>query len=208
MYSTETELTNDILKLQADVLGEDVKTDHPYLKKNKSAAKSKQLITERGFIVGAINELVSGQDSLTDVTEKALATVYNVLGQIALDQSLKERVLEKAPSLIELVLQMNQEIINLNLNKFENFEDVFDVADDTVTFTLSKGNIDFNSIKVFVNGVYYKRDPETYSIDETANTVTWLLNEDNGGFSLKDSQVIINYNYKEVITNEEEPNNG
>lgn len=206
MYSTENELTNDILKLQADVLGEDVKNDHPYLKKNKSAAKSKQLITERNFIVGAINELSSGQEALADVTEKALATVYNVLGQIALDQTLKERVLAEAPSLIELVLEMNKEISKLNIKKSENIEDVFNIIDNTNMLTLSKNNIDINSIKVYVNGIYYPQNGNFYSVDQENNTVTWLFNESNGGFSLKDSEVTINYNY--LVETEEEQNNG
>ena len=224
MYSTETELTNDILKLQADILGEDVKTDHPYLKKNKSANKSKQLITDRGFIVGAINELKTSQDTLTESTLEALSTVYNVLGQIGSDDTLKERVLAEAPSLIELVLEMNnaigeladnpatielaEELQKIGIVKYEYIEEVINVDDDvnTTTFSISKPTIDYDSLKFFVNGIYYPNNGETYTVNKDNRSIIWTATSDNGGFDLDNCQVIMSYNYQ--VDFEEEPNNG
>lgn len=206
MYSTDTELTNDILKLQADVLGEDVKTDHPYLKKSKSAAKSKQLTTERGFVVGAINELVSNQTSLDESVKASISVVYETLGQLTTNLELKERVLKEAPSLIELVLSLNTKVKNEIANKYTFHEQTFQVNDNTETFNLDKTGIDFSTFKFYVNGIYYPQNKNFYSIDQDNNTVTWLFNESNGGFALKDSEVTINYNY--LIETEEEQNNG
>lgn len=232
MYSTETELTNDILKLQADVLGEDIDEDHPYLKKNKNASKSKQFITDRKFVIGAINELVSSQEALSGTTEDALATVYGVLGQIALDQTLKERVLEEAPSLIELVLQLSkdfkemkenpssggitnlqEELKKLGMVKYERQEDIFNIEDDgeeTHTFTLTKNNIDTDSIKLYINGLYYPNENKSMYIFGTEGnglTISWALeNDPEKGFDLSGSQVIVEYSYE--VEDEEEPNNG
>lgn len=223
MYSTETELTNDILKLQADVLGENIDEDHPYLKKNKSASKSKQFITDRKFVIGAINELVSSQEALSGTTEDALATVYSVLGQIALDQTLKERVLEEAPSLIELVLEMNTQIQEMGSNpstmdlaeelkkigivKYEHIEEIFKVDDpDTTTFSISKPTIDYDSLMVYVNGIYYPNNGDTYTVNKDNHSIIWTSTLDNGGFNLDGCQVVISYNYQ--IETEEETNNG
>ena len=225
MYSTETELTNDILKLQSDILGEVISEDHPYLKKSKIASKNKQLETSKKFIIGAINELNINQGSLNRSVNESLATVYSVLGQISENQELKDQVLAKAPSLIDLVLQMNDTIEEIKNNpsqeeidiaeelrkagiiKYSYNEEIINVNDDSKTFKLSKDNIDFSSLKFFVNGIYYPQDNNIYTIDESNNEITWALDDpENGGFSLKDSQVIISYNYE--IETEEEQNNG
>ena len=206
MYSTDTELTNDIKKLQADVLGENVKDDHPYLKKNKSAAKSKQLTTERGFIVGAINELVSSQANLDESVKASINVIYETLGQLTSNVELKERVLKEAPSLIDLVLNLNTEVKNEIANKYVFHEQTFQVTDNTETFQLDKSNIDFSTFKFYVNGVYYPQNKDFYSVDQENNLVIWLFNESNGGFNLKDSEITINYNY--LVKTEEEQNNG
>ena len=204
MYSTETELTNNIKKLQADILGEDVKTDHPYLKKNKSAAKSKLLNTDRTFIIGAINELLDKQNALDESTKRMLSDVYSVLGQVTSDMTLGERVLAEAPSLIELSLNNSKKIRRNENTKF--YEQNIQVTDDTETFNLDKTNIDFSTFKFYVNGIYYPQNKNFYLVDQENNTVTWLYNESNDGFALKDSEVTINYNY--LIETEEEQNNG
>lgn len=206
MYSSETELTNDIKKLQADILGEDVKTNHPYLTKNKSAAKSKLLTTDRTFIIGAINELLDKQNTLDESTKRMLSDVYSVLGQVTSDMTLGERVLAEAPSLIELVLSLNTAIKNGVVNKYTFHEQTFQVNDDTETFNLDKTEIDFSTFKFYINGIYYPQNKNFYLIDQDNNTVTWLFNESNGGFALKDSEVTINYNY--LVETEEEQNNG
>lgn len=204
MYSTETELTNDILKLQADILGENVKDDHPYLKKSKSPAKSKQLTTDRGFIVGAINELVDSQSNLDESVKASISVIYETLGQLTSNIELKDRVLAEAPSLIELVLDNSKKIRKNEKIKFH--EQNIQVTDNTETFQLDKTGIDFSTFKFYVNGIYYPQNKNFYSVDQENNTVTWLYNESNDGFALKDSEVTINYNY--LIETEEEQNNG
>lgn len=189
---TSAVLSTNIYEMQHDILAEDL-SGNPLMKKTKNEMTSAKLITTNQRVVGAVNELVKNQENLSVITKNALQTMYNILGDTLLNEDLKERLQQIAPTVIEAVLLLNERAEEEKDFIKDDYEDVFLVGEETShVFCLSHRPI--GKIRLYIDGLRYFSNTYTYSREK--NAVEWIFTADNGGFDIEDSEVVIEYDYK------------
>ena len=195
MYSSTAGLTRNINELQSDVLAENL-ASNPYLKYHVIIEKNKQLNTTSKNVIGAINEVLRKTNSASTTNKAALAELYNVLGHVGVQPELTKKVLSHSTSLIQLVLDMLDRIDSNDALRTIDYKDQYTVG-ETVQHTFRLSHKPRNeSVKFFVNGVQYSNIHKVaYTYDSDQNQITWLFTEDNHGFDITDSEVVIEYQY-------------
>ena len=203
MYSTTTNLTNNIHELQADVLAENLESN-PYLKYHILIEKNKKLGTINQNIVGAINELLKKINSANATYRTSLAEMYALIGHIGSRPDLTRRILSKNESLVDYVLSLNDRVNIIDEKSSVPTQDVFNIGEEKqhdfpLNHIPTTGDIDFA-----VNGVrYYNTESRAYYYDSDNNIITWKFDEDDGGFDLVDCEVVIKYTYNPTAEQEE-----
>lgn len=191
MYSSTAGLTNNINELQSDILAEKL-SNNPYLKHHVLIEKNNKLGTSSQTIIGAINELLRKNQSISDTNKAALVELYNVLGHVGVHPELVSRVLGEAPSLIELVLDILERVNNADTTRIVAQKDSFMIGEEARNlFALSHIPIN-GSVTININGVRYY---DGFKVDNDNLMLLWLFDEQEGGFDIKDSEVIIEYSY-------------
>ena len=147
MYSTTTNLTNNIHELQADVLAENLESN-PYLKYHILIEKNKKLGTINQNIVGAINELLKKINSANATYRTSLAEMYALIGHIGSRPDLTRRVLSKNESLVDYVLSLNDRVNIIDEKSSVPTQDVFNIGEEKqhdfpLNHIPTTGDIDF-----------------------------------------------------------------
>ena len=188
-------MTQNINELQSDILAEKL-SNNPYLKYHVLIEKNKQLNTSSKTIIGAINEVLRKTNSAVSTNKAALAELYNVLGHVGMKPELVHSVLAQAPSLIELVLELNNKLSVVEVARNVNFKDQF-VTGEQPQFTFRLSHLPKeDSLKMFVNGVqYFNTNVVAYTFDEDKREVNWVFDAERGGFDPVNSEVIFEYTY-------------
>lgn len=195
MYSSTNGLTQNINELQSDILAEKL-SNNPYLKYHVLIEKNKQLNTSSKTIIGAINEVLRKTNSAVSTNKAALSELYNVLGHVGMKPELVHSVLAQAPSLIELVLELNNKLSVVEVARNVNFKDQF-VTGEQPQFAFRLSHLPKeDSLKMFVNGVqYFNTNVVAYTFDESKREVNWVFDAERGGFDPINSEVIFEYTY-------------
>lgn len=195
MYSSTNGLTKNINELQSDILAEKL-SNNPYLKYHVLIEKNKQLNTSSKTIIGAINEVLRKTNSAVSTNKAALSELYNVFGHVGMKPELVHSVLAQAPSLIELVLELNNKLSVVEVARNVNFKDQF-VTGEQPQFTFRLSHLPKeDSLKMFVNGVqYFNTNVVAYTFDEDKREVNWVFDAERGGFDPVNSEVIFEYTY-------------
>lgn len=203
MYSSTTGITKNINELQSDILAEKL-SNNPYLKYHVLVEKNNKLSTTSQTIIGAVNELLRRNQSVSDTNKAALVELYNVLGHVGVHPELVSRVLSQAPSLIELVLDILERVNSFEGTRIRSQKDSFSVGESTQQlFSLSHKPIE-GSVTINVNGITYY---DGFRVDYNSSLLLWLFDEIHGGFDIKDSEVNIEYTY-DSSKEQEDNNNG
>ena len=89
--------------------------------------------------------------------------------------------------------QINTAISNINVEIPKTQIDLFvtDVGETETEFELTKTPVD--TVRMYVNGLRYA-EPD-YEYVAADNKIVWNATEDNGGFDLDDSEIILEYEY-------------
>lgn len=188
-------MTKNINELQSDILAEKL-SNNPYLKYHVLIEKNKQLNTSSKTIIGAINEVLRKTNSAVSTNKAALSELYNVFGHVGMKPELVHSVLAQAPSLIELVLELNNKLSVVEVARNVNFKDQF-VTGEQPQFTFRLSHLPKeDSLKMFVNGVqYFNTNVVAYTFDEDKREVNWVFDAERGGFDPVNSEVIFEYTY-------------
>ena len=203
MYSSTAEITKNINELQSDILAEKL-SNNPHLKYHVLVEKNNKLGTTSQTIIGAINELLRRNQSVSDTNRAALVELYNVLGHVGVHPELVSRVLSQAPSLIELVLDILERVNSFEGTRIRSQKDSFSVGESTQQlFSLSHKPIE-GSVTINVNGITYY---DGFRVDYNSLLLLWLFDEIHGGFDIRDSEVNIEYTY-DSSKEQEDNNNG
>ena len=203
MYSSSTGITKNINELQSDILAEKL-SNNPYLKYHVLVEKNNKLSTTSQTIIGAVNELLRRNQSISDTNKAALVELYNVLGHVGVHPELVSRVLSQAPSLIELVLDILDRVNSADGTRIIVQKDSFSVKEMTQhLFSLSHRPTE-GSITININGITYY---DGFRVDYDNLLLWWLFDEDHDGFDIKDSEVNIEYTY-DSSREQEASNNG
>jgi hypothetical protein len=195
VYSSTNGLTKNINELQSDILAEKL-SNNPYLKYHVLIEKNKQLNTTSQTVIGAINEVLRKTNSTSTTNKAALAELYNVLGHVGVKPELTHKVLAQAPSLIDLVLDLNAKLSAIEPNRNVSFKDQFVTGDQAqFVFKLSHMPKD-DTLKMFINGIqYFNTNTNAYTFDSTTKEVVWVFDSENGGFDPANSEIIFEYTY-------------
>lgn len=203
MYSSTAEITKNINELQSDILAEKL-SNNPHLKYHVLVEKNNKLGTTSQTVIGAINELLRKNQSVSDTNKAALVELYNVLGHVGVHPELVSRVLSQAPSLIELVLDIFERVNSFEGTRIRSQKDSFSVGESTQQlFSLSHKPIE-GSVTINVNGITYY---DGFRVDYNSSLLLWLFDEIHGGFDIRDSEVNIEYTY-DSSKEQEDNNNG
>lgn len=203
MYSSTAEITKNINELQSDILAEKL-SNNPHLKYHVLVEKNNKLGTTSQTVIGAINELLRRNQSVSDTNRAALVELYNVLGHVGVHPELVSRVLSQAPSLIELVLDILERVNSFEGTRIRSQKDSFSVGESIQQlFSLSHKPIE-GSVTINVNGITYY---DGFRVDYNSLLLLWLFDEIHGGFDIKDSEVNIEYTY-DSSKEQEDNNNG
>lgn len=208
---------NDLFDNQYDNLWEDT-GNNPQLEYSKIPSKNKSLDTKNKRIIGSINEILKVSQSVSD-SLKSMAEDYNlIIGDFGNDTTLKDKLNEVDENIILSIYKIwneNKQLktdlaaLTTRIETLENkqsaseskmgykyAEDAFKYSDSN-TFKLSHTNICDSDFEFLVNGIEYKIN-ESINLDKEKGTVTWLLSDDKGGFSLSpDYEILVQYWYKE-----------
>lgn len=197
MYSITTagseQLTNNIYKLQADILAEKTSNNTAYLKPSTIKSKNYQLNTTQKAVITAINELVSTIDTLDKQTNTALDEMYSALGNTGADPALLTKLKEQGNSVIEILLDVKSRLEKIEPLALDDYEDVFIIKDTETRTEFPLTYKPLGKIHFHIQGLRYFRDCYTYNSD--TNTVVWTNTADNDGFDLTDCVVVIEYDY-------------
>ena len=203
MYSSNINIVDDITKLQADILTENL-LDNPYFRYNVIMRKNKQLSTDAQTIVGAINEINSKLKNIDLTHKNNLAVLYDVIGPIGSNPELTQKLTNKSGSLIELLLKVD-DIITLggtgssagDITYNEQIDNFYVGASPQSFFQLTKKPIDvLENLEMRINGIVYRPsstgDPCGYDGDR--NGIVWSVST---MFEIKnDMNVEIKYRYQ------------
>lgn len=212
---------DDLFKLQWDALYESTE-NNPYLPYKTSATLNKSLLTNNKRVIKAINEILEKAETasqtvidfssrfnnimgdemsdptllanLREIDEnffKAIVKIYNDLKSGSANADAIQRLEEADEEINEAITLLNQRLATLE-ESMEDFEEICEVDTDLQAIMLSHTPKNKQCIDLYVNGIHYSSN----SFNLYSDRLSWLLNENNGGFLLEDGfEVLVKYNY-------------
>jgi hypothetical protein len=207
--------SDDILKIQADVLTEDISNNSLYMKASTIASKNYQFDNKLGItkkkIIPVINDLAKALTETKTLNTNALKDMYNVLGNIGAYPKLKEAIQntvvkndmsaeigyptdEETPrpevTIADIVLDLVKRVEDIeNSNNAKIHRDKFNVINNEKNKFILSHIPNVNTIAFYINGIRYF---DTYNYDTETNSVTYLADND---LPLKNCCVVIEYQY-------------
>ena len=180
-YLTGTELNQH----QSDVLIEFLAAN-PLLPKSAVQSLNKGLNTTKQQIIPAINEVLGSLKTLNTTTIASLSQQAGIVGDTMADPTLKTRLVAYAPSVIDAILKLADEIASLKAKATDRYDDFAQsiVVADAVQTVFPLQYIPCSPIQLIVNGVTYTSG---FSYDKASNSITWLdtvANKGEGGFDI------------------------
>lgn len=198
MYSSETDITKNFSELQADILTEDT-AKNSKMPAGKTAKKNKALKTENKTIVNAINELMSAQDKVLEKTDKSLKNIYDILGNFAVNPSLKNELTSRgAETVLELASKTYDALQAIKDLVQDDYEDMYHIAEGQTQSEFVLTHKPVGKLRIYVDGIRYFSDCIEY--DSETNTVKWANDSSKPeGFDITDADVVIEYDYKKEL---------
>jgi hypothetical protein len=182
-------------ELQEKILTSDI-TNNPLMTSSKIDTKNKTLPTKCKGLVQSVNETYKKVQQL-EKYETDFATFQNsIVGDAFNDPSMLEKLKSVAPTVIDGLVNLRDEIDSILQFVLDDYEDVFTVTEPVTEFTLT--NVPIGKIRMYVNGVRQFRT--CFKYNKTRNSISWVFTAENGGFDIEDSEVVFEYDY-----NREEP---
>lgn len=196
MYSTTEKLSTNINEVQSDILIENV-TNNPLLKASTISTRNKSLDTSAKNVIRSINELLVKINKIEEYTKTSVDNQYQAIGDLTTHPEMITNLHAVSPSIIELLLDVNTRLKAIENLAKDDFEDVFTVGDAVQTeFKLTHKPL--GKIYVYIDGLKYLKS--NYEYNSETNTITWIFTESKGGFDIKDSEVVFEYDYIEETT--------
>lgn len=182
-------------ELQEKVLTRDI-TENPLMTPSKINTKNKTLPTKCKGVVQSITETYKKVQQLEEY-ETEFATFQNsIVGDAFNDPTMLDKLKSVAPTVIDGLVSLKDEIDSILQFVLDDYEDVFTVTEPVEEFILT--NVPIGKIRMYVNGVRQFRT--CFKYNKTKNSISWVFTAENGGFDIEDSEVVFEYDY-----NREEP---
>lgn len=194
--------------LQADVLWEDTSTN-PNLTSSSIPSKNKAFKTTNKRTIGAVNELKESIDKIQKTVDINISSFIEVLGDYNLDPSLKEDLTNIAPSILEAIKVMYDEIQLLKQNSGSGGTTEV-VKFYTINMLYSEGNLynlhhtnipENGDFELTINGIEALECTD-YRVDRENGILYW---EDTASYELAEGDRIVAQYYISSTTQEKPP---
>lgn len=190
--------------LQADILWDDT-SSNPNLTSSTIPSKNKALNTKSKRVIGAINELNSNIENVSSTLDNNLTNFISVLGDYNLNPDYLEELKKIAPSILEAIKVMYDEIQALKQNQGSGSGDV--VRFHTVEMIYSEDNLynlphtnipEYGDFELTINGIE-ALDCTDYRVDRENGILYW---EDSASYELAEGDHIVAQYYITTSTME------
>jgi len=182
-------------ELQEKILTSDI-TNNPLMTSSKIDTKNKTLPTKCKGVVQSISETYKKVQQLEKYETDFATFQNNIVGDAFNDPRMLEKLKSVAPTIIDGLVNLRDEIDSILQFVLDDYEDVFTVTEPITEFTLT--NVPIGKIRMYVNGVRQFRT--CFKYNQAKNSILWVFTAENGGFDIEDSEVVFEYDY-----NREEP---
>lgn len=193
--------------LQADILWDDT-SSNPNLTSSTIPSKNKALNTKSKRVIGAINELNSNIENVSSTLDNNLTNFISVLGDYNLNPDYLEELNKIAPSILEAIKVMYDEIQALKQNqgsgggsgaRFYTIEMLY--SEDNL-YNLPHTNIpEEGDFELTINGIE-ALDCVDYRVDRENGILYW---EDSASYELAEGDRIVAQYYITSSTMEKPP---
>lgn len=179
--------------LQADILWDDT-SSNPNLTSSTIPSKNKALNTKSKRVIGAINELNSNIENVSSTLDNNLTNFISVLGDYNLNPDYLEELNKIAPSILEAIKVMYDEIQALKRNQGSGSGEV--VRFHTVEMIYSEDNLynlphtnipEYGDFELTINGIE-ALDCTDYRVDRENGILYW---EDSASYELAEGDHIV-----------------
>ena len=177
-------------ELQDQILTSNV-TDNSLMKPSKIKSKNKQLMTNCKGVVQAINEVYEKGKQIEEYTTRSVLEQNALIGDAYNDPAVMKKLKSLAPSVIEGLVVVKNQIDDVLQLVLDDYEDVFSVNNTITEFKLTY--VPIGKIRMYVNGV--RQFKTCFRYNPSRNSVTWVFTKEKGGFDIEDSEVVFEYDY-------------
>lgn len=193
--------------LQADILWDDT-SSNPNLTSSTIPSKNKALNTKSKRVIGAINELNSNIENVSSTLDNNLTNFISVLGDYNLNPDYLEELNKIAPSILEAIKVMYDEIQALKQNQgsgsgeVARFHIVEMIYSEDNLYNLPHTNIpEYGDFELTINGIE-ALDCTDYRVDRENGILYW---EDSASYELAEGDRIVAQYYITSSTMEKPP---